>query len=194
MRGNKGIDEVDAEILRLIYKNPSISQVELAESVGLTQPAISLRLKRLKEMNIIDGPAYSIDPSKIGVEVVGVEITTNKPSRLMDKFKECSCMINIFASDNSVFMLMNGESKEFINCCLLRHVYGDNDVIRVVPKEVNGMLRTVRNHTKGYLYDTTPCDDGKCSECPYYVDNGGKCNGCPMTKFYKGFLWGSSSD
>jgi len=37
--------------------------------------------------------------------------------------------------------------------------------------------------------DLPPCGDGPCSKCEYYIDNGGECVGCPMTKFYKGMAW-----
>ena len=43
------IDQKDREIITNITETPDISQHEIAEKIGLTQPSVAMRLKKLKK-------------------------------------------------------------------------------------------------------------------------------------------------
>lgn len=48
------MDEIDIKILSLLQDDGRLSNVELAKAVGLTQPGIHKRIKRLQDQGYID--------------------------------------------------------------------------------------------------------------------------------------------
>jgi DNA-binding Lrp family transcriptional regulator len=184
---DRRLDGTDIHILSLLYKNPTLTQVELAKILGLTQAAVSLRLKRLRELQIIKEAGYAVNPFDIGLEFACVDVHTNNPYEFASKFKYCPCIVNILSSDDKIFMLMASNSKELINCCVMKHINSDSNAIDVNFRFINDILEPISNtrYDNKHALDVTPCGD-LCSECQYYIENGGKCIGCPITKFYKG--------
>jgi Lrp/AsnC family transcriptional regulator, leucine-responsive regulatory protein len=64
------IDKIDVAILEALQENARISLAELGRQIGLSQPAMSERVKRLEERGIITGYGARID-----VEVLGLGMT-----------------------------------------------------------------------------------------------------------------------
>jgi Lrp/AsnC family transcriptional regulator, leucine-responsive regulatory protein len=64
------IDKLDVAILEALQENARISLSELGRQIGLSQPAMSERVKRLEERGIITGYGARID-----VEVLGLGMT-----------------------------------------------------------------------------------------------------------------------
>ncbi len=63
------MDSKDGQILRLLQKNAKISNVKLAEEIGLTPPATSERVKKLEETGLIEGYHARLDGNKLGYKV-----------------------------------------------------------------------------------------------------------------------------
>jgi len=47
------MDDTDWRLLKLLNENPSMSQSELSKELGITQPAVCLRLKKLEKKEIL---------------------------------------------------------------------------------------------------------------------------------------------
>ena len=47
------MDEKDRRILSLLRENPEIRQREIARLVGISQPSVGARIKKLKERGLI---------------------------------------------------------------------------------------------------------------------------------------------
>ncbi|MFE6076588.1 Lrp/AsnC family transcriptional regulator [Paenibacillus sp. NPDC057886] len=60
------MDHVDKQILFYLQKQARISMTELGKSVGLSQPAVTERVKRMEEKGIIEEYHTVISPEKIG--------------------------------------------------------------------------------------------------------------------------------
>ncbi|MGC9401391.1 Lrp/AsnC family transcriptional regulator [Vibrio genomosp. F10] len=60
------IDRIDRKILATLQKGNRISNIELAELVGLSPPACLKRVKRLREESIIVGDVSIINPELAG--------------------------------------------------------------------------------------------------------------------------------
>ncbi len=75
------IDEIDAKILEILQKKARTKRNDLAESVGLSLPSVSERLKKLEEAGIITGYHAKIDPQKLGRDITAyifVKIDSSK--------------------------------------------------------------------------------------------------------------------
>jgi Lrp/AsnC family leucine-responsive transcriptional regulator len=72
------MDATDHRLLDLLQKNGRATQLELARSVGLSQPAVAERIKKLEEQGVITGYAARVDAALLGLDItafigVGIE-------------------------------------------------------------------------------------------------------------------------
>lgn len=71
------MDAIDRGLLDLLQKNGRATQLELARGVGLSQPAVADRIRKLEERGVITGYAARVDAARLGLDVtafVGVAI------------------------------------------------------------------------------------------------------------------------
>ncbi len=71
------IDSIDYRLLELLQLNARMSQIELAAEVGLSQPSVAERIRKLEEEGIIIGYAARVDAHKLGKDItafIGVSI------------------------------------------------------------------------------------------------------------------------
>jgi Lrp/AsnC family transcriptional regulator, leucine-responsive regulatory protein len=60
------IDETDRKILGLLQQNARLSNVELAEAVGMNASSVFERVKKLERKGIITGYVATVDAAKLG--------------------------------------------------------------------------------------------------------------------------------
>jgi DNA-binding Lrp family transcriptional regulator len=72
MSSDRSLDAIDRAILLQLARNGRLTNVELAQRVGLSPPPCLRRVKRLREAGVISGYRARIDPAVMGrnVEVV----------------------------------------------------------------------------------------------------------------------------
>ena len=63
------LDEIDLKILKRLQENGRITNVELANSVGLTAPPCLRRMRALEEEGVINSYHAAIDPAKMGYTI-----------------------------------------------------------------------------------------------------------------------------
>lgn len=51
---NKKLDAVDTKIIKILQGNSRTTASDIAESIGMSVPAVSERLRKLENANIID--------------------------------------------------------------------------------------------------------------------------------------------
>lgn len=205
------LDEIDRKIMSIIYKNPQITQMKLAERVGLTQAAISTRLSKLREMGIISKGRMIINPSNLGLELMSVDAYTENADVVVEKFKHCPCVVSIFGftdESNRVEMIMVGEDKQ-LEYCITKHIRRASNITSIVARRITNLQKSIGIITHETLMDDygeedekkrrskqydLPCSDAPCSRCEYYIDNGGVCYGCPFTVFYRGKFWNDGDE
>src|SRR5262245_24716065 len=71
------MDPTDVRILDLLQENGRATQLELARAVGLSQPAVAERIRKLEERGVITGYTARVDAAKLGVDItafIGVAI------------------------------------------------------------------------------------------------------------------------
>jgi Lrp/AsnC family leucine-responsive transcriptional regulator len=64
------IDDKDRLLLSILQESAEISLSELGKKVGLSKMSISNRIRRLKELGIIEGPYFKVKPEKLGEDYV----------------------------------------------------------------------------------------------------------------------------
>lgn len=60
------MDEIDQHILYHLENHARLSMTELGKLVGLSQPAVTERVKRMEEKGVIEEYRTVISPSKLG--------------------------------------------------------------------------------------------------------------------------------
>ena len=182
------LDEKDKMILELLEKNPEMTQNDIARVVGLSQPSVGARIKRLKELGLISH-VYGLNLKNSGLYVVKVDIKCRNPRKIVERFKMCPHFLNSFivAGNKNLTLLFIGEDLSTVEAIIDRHLRPNSDVIDldvgIVIKAERDMVMPIRIlvEKKG-----SPCGSN-CEECEYYISE--LCNGCPATKYYRGKLW-----
>jgi Lrp/AsnC family leucine-responsive transcriptional regulator len=78
------LDRTDKKILQLMQANARISNLELADSVGLSPTPCSRRVKRLEESGIIDKHVTLLKPQALGLNLtamIGITMDRHTPER-----------------------------------------------------------------------------------------------------------------
>ncbi|MFE8605293.1 Lrp/AsnC family transcriptional regulator [Archangium violaceum] len=71
------MDELDHRLVDLLQRDGRATQLELSRSVGLSQPAVAERIRKLEERGVITGYTARVDASKLGKDItafIGVSI------------------------------------------------------------------------------------------------------------------------
>ncbi|NPT55933.1 Lrp/AsnC family transcriptional regulator [Paraburkholderia elongata] len=66
------LDRLDWRILEALQCNARISNTELGKQIGLSQPAVTARIKRLEEQGVIEGYAARINPGLVGRGIAAI--------------------------------------------------------------------------------------------------------------------------
>ena len=70
-------DTIDYKLLDLLQQNARMTQLEMAAAVGLSQPAVAERMRKLEQEGIITGYSARVDGRKLGKDItafIGVRI------------------------------------------------------------------------------------------------------------------------
>jgi len=88
-RPERGIDKIDARILRVLQKDGRISNLKLAETVHLSPTAVLERVKRLTREGYILGYEARLNPAKLGAGMlVFIEVLLDRTAPdVMDTFR-----------------------------------------------------------------------------------------------------------
>ena len=82
------LDTVETKILSALQIDGRMSNVELAEQVGLSESPTFRRVKQLEKQGVIQGYSANVDQRKLGLEVTAyVQVTMEKqPDSATDAF------------------------------------------------------------------------------------------------------------
>jgi Lrp/AsnC family leucine-responsive transcriptional regulator len=94
----RSTDGKDLEILEALQRNARVSLSELGRQIGLSQPAISERVKRLEEAGIIEGYSARVNPRALGLTltaIIRLRTTHEHIKSCMRKFAEIPHIIEV---------------------------------------------------------------------------------------------------
>jgi Lrp/AsnC family leucine-responsive transcriptional regulator len=78
------LDKIDKHILALMQSNGRISNLELADKVGLSPTPCSRRVKRLEDSGLIDGHVTLLNKEALGLNltaIIGISMDRHTPDR-----------------------------------------------------------------------------------------------------------------
>ena len=74
------IDPIDYKLLELLQANGRASQMDLAKRIGLSQPAVAERIRKLEEQGTITGYTALVDARSVGKDITAfIGVFTNHP-------------------------------------------------------------------------------------------------------------------
>jgi Lrp/AsnC family transcriptional regulator, leucine-responsive regulatory protein len=83
-----GLDDIDAKIMEILQKAGRTRRNDLAESVGLSLPSVSERLRKLEENGYVTGYHATVDPKKLGKDITAFIFVTVDSSKHFTQFLE----------------------------------------------------------------------------------------------------------
>ncbi|MFX0545252.1 Lrp/AsnC family transcriptional regulator [Roseovarius sp. S1116L3] len=121
------LDETDRRILRALVRDATQSASALGRSLGLSQPAVWRRVKRLHETGVIKGQRLDLDREKLGFGVsvfLGVKLATKGRVSLEDFERAVSAIPEVQS---------------------VEHILGVYDYrLRVVARDISDFERVLR--------------------------------------------------
>jgi Lrp/AsnC family transcriptional regulator, leucine-responsive regulatory protein len=75
-------DPVNTRILTELQKDPRLTMAELGRRVGLSSPAVTERVRRLEEMEVIQGYRLDINPAALGLPIAAYVRIRPNPGQL----------------------------------------------------------------------------------------------------------------
>nr|WP_205962910.1 Lrp/AsnC family transcriptional regulator [Psychromonas sp. SA13A] len=106
------LDRTDKQILRLMQSNARISNLELADSVGLSPTPCSRRVKRLEESGIIDKHVTLLKPAALGLNLtamIGISMDRHTPERFENFEREVTSLPEVLEC-----LIVTGQSADFL--------------------------------------------------------------------------------
>jgi Lrp/AsnC family leucine-responsive transcriptional regulator len=80
------LDQIDYRLIDLLQRDARATQIELASAVGLSQPSVAERLRKLEEQGMIIGYAAQIDAHQLGKDITAFIGVTIEHPRFNDGF------------------------------------------------------------------------------------------------------------
>ena len=112
------LDRIDKHILQLMQRNARISNLELADSVGLSPTLCSRRVKRLEESAIIDKHVTLLKSSALGLNLtamISISMDRHTPERFSNFEAAVFAMPEVLEC-----LIVTGQSADFLLKVIVR--------------------------------------------------------------------------
>jgi Lrp/AsnC family transcriptional regulator, leucine-responsive regulatory protein len=76
------LDDVNRRLLAALHEDPRLSMSGLARQVGMSAPAVTERVQRLRRAGVITGFRMEIDPAALGLPVTAIVRVRPGPGQL----------------------------------------------------------------------------------------------------------------
>src|SRR4249920_3928176 len=74
------MDSLDYRILDMLQHDGRATQLEISRSVGLSQPAVAERIRKLEERGVITGYTARVDAARLGKDITAfIGVAVNHP-------------------------------------------------------------------------------------------------------------------
>ena len=182
MKQSIAFDERDKKILTMYSRNPNVSQEVIGDEIGLKQPSVAVRIRKLKDAGALEQLA-GVDPFKLGLQMAKIDVTTTNPHKVLKLFQSCPYFMNgmIVSGKSNLMLFFVAESISTLESIVDGH-------LRRMPEVQEVDFNIVISSTKKIVMPVEltpeaekggPCEPNTtCLECDSYKT--GRCTGCPM--------------
>jgi len=149
------LDPIDYKLLDLLQLNARMTQLEMAAEVGLSQPAVAERMRKLEQEGVITGYAARVDRRKLAKDIctfIGVRIEHPKynagfAKRILELPDVLECH-RITGPDSYLLKVVteDTQSLDLLISDLLRHIPG---VTRTLTTVVTSSIKEGSHITPG---------------------------------------------
>jgi len=115
---NTKLDRIDKHILRLMQQNGRISNLELAEQVGLSATPCARRVKRLEDEGFINRHVTLLNPEAMGLSLTAI-IGISMDRHTTDRFSEFEDSLKAFPEVIEC-SLVTGQSADYLLKVMVR--------------------------------------------------------------------------
>ena len=171
--------------------NPHVSQEEIAGKLGISQPSVASRIKKLRASGALE-TRVGIDPGKMNLIIGKVDITSINTSSILRMFKGCPYFMNGFTVSGkfTLCLFFIAENIATMEAIVNGHLRPHKDVqdveFNIVINSENPLVVPLKLSPERSA--TPPCGIRlQCKDCLSFKDC--KCNGCPVTGQYQGWLF-----
>lgn len=157
------LNPIDYKIIDLLQRNARMTQSEIATSVGLSQPAVAERMRKLEMEGVITAYAARVDSRKLGKDItafIGVRIEHPKYNKefsrrmlLHTDVLECH---RVTGADSYLLKVVT-ENTESLDRLI-------SDAVRVVPGVTRTMTTIVMSSVKESTYIKPNGDEQKAAK------------------------------
>ena len=176
------LDHKDKVIISMYSEDKDISQEVVAKAVGISQPSVAVRVRKLKESGALDS-LVGINPFRMGMYVAKVDVVSSDPSQLIDLIGGCPYFAHGFTVSGRhnlcLFFISEDISRleSMVNCHIRPHPSVSDVDFNIVISSENPFILPIQ--LVRHSLSDAPCNvQGSCEECSYYHQK--KCGGCPM--------------
>jgi Lrp/AsnC family leucine-responsive transcriptional regulator len=183
-----GLDDTDRKIMSMLIENPKMSQAEISERLQISQPAVSLRVRKLEEKGVL-AHLIGTDIKKAELFLAKVDITTNRVEQLLEILNKCPLYLNCFLTSgkHNMTCLMLGENiksiMSVVDSRLRQNLPAESIEFDLIVTPTRPMVVPLKPQNE--KKEISPCG-ADCSVCTFYTSD--KCLGCPASVHYKGSL------
>lgn len=185
------LDDADRTIITMYARNPATSQEALARELGISQPSVAVRIRKLREMGALV-EQVGVDPAKVGLSVVKVDLSTTNKEDILAIFRGCPYFLNGYSVSGrlNLCLFFVSENISTMEAIIDRHLRPHRHVKElefniVVSAERPMVVPMVLSHAEKKV---APCGIARqCTTCPSFTEK--KCTGCPARGQYKGWLF-----
>lgn len=148
------IDRIDKAILMQLQHNNRLSNIEIADTVGLSPPACLKRIKKLREMGAISADVSILSPKVIGnrVDVIFmVQISSDTPAayeQFSDSMERCPEVTQCYqvVGENDFLLIASLENIQMLDHFSNRILRTDTNVKRfetIISKKRNKYITAI---------------------------------------------------
>jgi Lrp/AsnC family transcriptional regulator, leucine-responsive regulatory protein len=160
-----GLDDKDAIIVSRSVRDPDVSQAELAQDLGISQPSVNVRVNKLKKRGILS-QTMGIEFNRTNMSLARVDFTATHASEILKGLKECSFFVNgfIMSGTNNTSILVVGHDLKKIESIVNKHLRANPNVkdiqMNVVVTSAKPFVCSIdpERETKEECQDLNSCD------------------------------------
>ena len=175
------LDDIDRKILAYLQEKPSASQSEIARKIGISQPAVGMRIKKLIKMGILER-YVGIPIHKFNLRLAMIGVKTRDPGSLMRKFERCPRLVFMAKAIGAHQLILHfvGSCDRTLQNLIEERLSTDSNVLDFdvsladTPDSVTLMPIKIPSEHQ----EKAPCG-AYCSKCQKYLS--GRCLGCPAS-------------